>query len=81
MTDQQQGPRRSSGLAATTLVVACVGSVGMPFGMLLVAWSLLVSLVLVISAVQSGRRVPRAALAALIVSVAGPLVWGLVFAR
>jgi hypothetical protein len=53
----------------------------MPFGLLLVAWSLIVSLVLVISAVQSGRRVPRAALAALIVSVTGPLVWGLVFAR
>jgi hypothetical protein len=81
MLDQQQEPRRSPRLAAATLLVACVGSVGMPFGIVLAAWSFLVSLVIVISSVQGGRRVPRAALAALIVSVAGPLAWGLLLAR
>jgi len=42
----------------------------------LLAWTFLVSLVMVIGAARDGRRVSRFAVAALVLSVVGPLLWG-----
>jgi uncharacterized membrane protein YwaF len=48
-----------------------------PFGIFLLAWTFLVSLVMVIGAARDGRRVSRFAVAALVLSVLGPLLWQL----
>jgi hypothetical protein len=74
VTASSQPPRDRLGCA--TLLVGCVGclTVLAGFGALLLAWSALVSLVMVVGAARDGRRVSRAAVAALVVSVVGPIV-------
>jgi hypothetical protein len=44
------------------------------FGVVLLAWSALVSFVMVVGAARDGRRVSRLAVAALVVSVLVPIV-------
>jgi hypothetical protein len=69
-----ESPRPRDRLAGVTLFVACLGCVAFPLGCVLLAWSGLVSLVMVGGAIRDGRRVSRLAVAALVVTVAGPIV-------
>ena len=72
-------PATSDRMGCAVLLAAAVGCVTMPIGgFLLLGWSALVSLVMVVGAHQSGRRVSRLAVMGLIVSIPVPfLLWGL----
>lgn len=72
-----QPPKDRMGCAV--LLVGAVGCLTVPAGIggLLLAWSALVSLVMVICAFRDGRRVSRLAIAGLLFSTAIPaLLWG-----
>jgi hypothetical protein len=69
---ESPNPRdRRAGLA---LFLAWFGVLMFPFGSLTLLWSGPVSFVMVRSAMREGRRVPRGAVAALVVTVVGPPV-------
>jgi hypothetical protein len=78
VTPAAEARRPRDGLGAATLVLATLGCIAMPLGCFLLAWSGLVSLVMVGGAVRDRRPVSRLALAALVVTVVGPpVLWWL----
>lgn len=66
--DPLRAPPPSRRLATATLVVACVGWLTLPIGLLLVVWAMFVAGTIWVTNRRDGRPVPRAAYATFVVS-------------
>jgi hypothetical protein len=70
--ETEAGLKAKARMGSIVLWVAIVGCVTLPFGVLLLAYSFLVSLVMVVGDARDGRPVSRSAVAAMILCVAWP---------
>ena len=77
-TETEVGRKTRDRMGSIVLWVAIVGCVTLPFGVLLLAYSFLVSLGMIVGDARDGRSVSRRAVASLVLCVAWPaLCFGL----